>query len=59
MAEGDDLKSTPKSRSRRQRRYLTTEITLAETVAPIFHRGLECKGIFALVGTGAKALECM
>ena len=58
MAEGDDLKSTPKSRSRRQRRYLTTEITLAatETVAPIFHRGLECKGIFALLGT---ALECM
>lgn len=60
MAERDDLKSTAKSRPRRQRRHLTTGVTLAatETVAPILHHGLEYKGISALVGTGAKALEC-
>jgi len=61
MAEGDDLKSTAQSRPQRQQRHHTTGSTLAETetVAPILHHGLEYKGISALVGTGAKALECM
>jgi len=61
MAERDDLKSTAKSRPRRQRRHLTTGVTLAatETVAPILHHGPEYKGISALIRTGAKALEGM